>query len=325
MRFVQLSRFGGAEVLEILEKDVPAPGPGQVLVRVRAAGVNFFEVLMRQDRYAVTPDLPLAMGVEVAGIVEAAGEEVAANGVGARVAVPLFALGATGGYADYVVAGEDDICALPDHLSFEDAAALQVQGLTALHMVRQSPPKAKSVLVTAAAGGVGSLLVQMVRSSGADLLIAAAGTDDKRQLAQSLGADVTVDYTQPQWSEEVREATGGRGVDIVYDLVGGSLTGSCLQALAGEGHLLFGALGRVDLDNSDLEEAFAQNQSIGGFALLPLISRQTLKRDLAWLFDEVADGRLRLLRGTTFALDKVANAHRALESRATVGKVVLVP
>ena len=156
MRFVQLSRFGDAEVLEVLEQATPVPGSGEVLVRVRAAGLNYFEVLMRQDRYAVTPDLPLAMGVEVAGIVEAAGEDVPAKIVGTRVAVPLFALGATGGYADYVVAGAGDICALPYNLSFEDAAALQVQGLTALHIVRRSSPKAKSVLITAAAGGVGS-------------------------------------------------------------------------------------------------------------------------------------------------------------------------
>lgn len=324
MRFVQLGRFGGPEVLEIVETKKPALHPGEVLVRVRAAGVNFFEVLMRQDRYAITPDLPLEMGVEVAGVVESAGETVPEEIVGKRVAVPLFATGATGGYSDYVVARKDDIYPLPNNLSFEDAAALQVQGLTALHMARQGSPEARSILVTAAAGGVGSLLVQLARSSGASMIIAAAGTDEKRELARSLGAGAAVDYSRPGWIEEVREITGG-GVDLAYDLVGGGHAKSCLQALAPGGELVFGALGRVDFDPSELEELFAQNQSIRGFALLPLLTDEGLKKDLAWLFDQAASGRLRVLNGGRYPLDEVADAHRALESRSTVGKVVLVP
>jgi NADPH:quinone reductase len=325
MRVVQLSRFGGPEVLEVLETPTPDLKPAEVLIRVRAAGINFFEVLMRQDRYATTPDLPLSMGVEVAGLVEAVGSNVPTEIVGRRVAVPLFAIGQAGGYADYVVAGERDIFTLPDTLSFEDAAALQVQGLTALHMVRQSAPKAKTILVTAAAGGVGSLLVQIARSSGTSLLIAAAGTDEKRQLALSLGADVAVDYSNRCWSEDVRALTGGRGVDIVYDLVGGALTKACLEALAPGGELIFGALGRVDLDRADLEDLFARNQSIRGFALLPLVTAAGMKTDLAWLFDQAAEGRLTVLHGGRYPLDQVADAHRAVESRATAGKVVLIP
>lgn len=324
MRIVQLSRFGGPEVLEIVETKKPALHPGVVLVRVRAAGVNFFEVLMRQDRYAITPDLPMSMGVEAAGVVESVGEAVPQEIVGKRVAVPLFAAGADGGYSDYVVARQDDIYLLPDRLSFDDAAALQVQGLTALHMVRQGSPEAKSILVTAAAGGVGSLLVQLARSSSESLIIAAAGTDEKRQLARSLGADAAVDYSRPGWSEEVREIAGG-GVDLAYDLVGGAHTKPCLQSLAPGGELVFGALGRVDLEPSTLEELFAQNQSIRGFALLPLLTGEGLKKDLAWLFDQAASGRLRVLNGGRYPLDEVADAHRALESRSTVGKVVVVP
>ena len=325
MRFVQLSRFGSPDVLEIIETSTPVPGPTEVLVHVRAAGVNYFEVLMREDRYAVTPDLPLSMGVEVAGIVEAAGDTVPKSMVGTRVAVPLFGVGATRGYSDYVVADRSDLCFLPDPLSFEDATALQVQGLTALHMVRQSSMNGKSILVTAAAGGVGSLLVQLARDSGARLVIAAAGREEKRELARSLGADAAVDYTRPDWDEQVRKATAGRGVDIACDLVGGELTRSCIQALAPEGELIFGALGRVGLERSDLEKLFAQNQSMRGFALLPLLTRESLQRDLAWLFDQVANGKLKVLQGSSYPLDRVADAHRSLESRATIGKVVLVP
>ena len=255
----------------------------------------------------------------------AVGNDVPAAIVGRRVAVPLFAIGRAGGYADHVVAGEGDIFSLPDALSFEDAAALQVQGLTALHMVRQSAPSGRTILVTAAAGGVGSLLVQLARDSGASRIIVAAGADEKRRLALSLGTDVAVDYSRPGWGEIVREATGGRGVDIAYDLVGGALTKDCLGALAPGGELIFGALGRVSLGSADLEEIFARNQSIRGFALLPLLSAEGLKTDLAWLFDKAATGRLTVLQGGRYALDRVADAHRAVESRATIGKVVLAP
>jgi NADPH2:quinone reductase len=307
MRAVQLSRFGGPDVLEISESPTPTPQPGEVLVRVQAAGINFFEVLMRQDRYAVTPDLPMALGVEAAGVVEALGD------------------GRSGGYADYVIADAASVVAVPDGLSFEDATALMVQGLTALHLIRQSPPKDKAVLVNAAAGGVGSLLVQLARNSGARLVIAAAGSDEKRELALSLGADIAVDYGSPDWSGRVREATGGRGADIVYEFIGGTFTKACLEVLAPGGELVFGALGRFGLDQSDMEELFARNQSLKGFALLPLLTTDNLKLDLIWLFGQAANGRLRVLQGRRYPLEQVADAHQALESRATVGKIVLVP
>lgn len=325
MKVVQISRFGGPEVLEVVESATPALKSAEVLIRVRAAGINFFEVLMRQDRYAIRPALPLSPGVEVAGVVEGVGGGVRSTILGQRVAVPLFAIGQTGGYADYVVAEERDILALPDALSFEDAVALQVQGLTALHMVRRSPPKRKAVLITAGAGGVGSLLVQLARSNGASMVIAAAGSDQKRRLALSIGADVAIDYSRPSWSEDVLKITGGRGVDIIYDLVGGSLTKASLRALAPEGELAFAALGRADLDSADLEDLFAGNQNLRGFALLPLLNGSGVRADLAWLFDQAALGRLTILNGGRYPLDRVADAHRVVESRATSGKVVLIP
>lgn len=325
MRVVQLTRFGGPEMLEVLETATPVPQQGEVLVQVRAAGVNYFEVLLREDRYAMTPDLPLAMGVEVAGIVEAVGKDVPADIVGTRVAVPLFGIGGDGGYADYVIADADDVCPLPPSLSFEDAAALQVQGLTALHLVRQGPPRSKKVLITAAAGGVGSLLVQLARSNGAELVIAAASTHEKRRLALSLGAHVAIDYTRSDWGENVLEVTGGRGADIAYDLVGGRTTKECLRSLAPGGELMFSALGRADLQQPELEAMFGLNQAIRGFALLPLVTREGLKKDLAWLFDQAAEAKLRVVQGGQFPLASVADAHRALESRTSVGKIVLTP
>lgn len=325
MKAVQLNRFGGPEVLEIVETPTPAPQPGEVLVCVQAAGINFFEILMRQDRYAVTPELPMMLGVEAAGVIDALGDGVASPAVGSRVAVPLFAIGRSGGYAEYVVADAASVVPLPDDLSFEYATALMVQGLTALHLVRQSPPNAKAVLVNAAAGGVGSLLVQLARDSGARLVIAAAGSDEKRELALALGADIAVDYSSPDWVERVREATGGRGAEIIYEFIGGSFTKACLDALAPSGELVFGALGRFRLDQAAMDGLFAQNQSVKGFALLPLLTPDTLKTDLGWLFDEAANGRLKVIQGGRYLLDRAADAHRAVERRETVGKVVLIP
>jgi NADPH:quinone reductase len=214
---------------------------------------------------------------------------------------------------------------LPDDLSFEDATALMVQGLTALHLVRQSPPNAKAVLVNAAAGGVGSLLVQLARASGARLVIAAAGSDEKRQLALALGADIAVDYSSPDWVEHVRKTTGGRGADIIYEFIGGTFTKACLDALAPGGELVFGALGRFSLDQATIEGLFARNQALKGFALLPLLTPDTLKADLGWLFAEAVSGRLKVVQGGRYLLDQAADAHRAVERRETAGKVVLIP
>jgi NADPH:quinone reductase len=325
MKAVQLSRFGGPEVLEIVETPTPSLRSGEVLVRVHAAGINFFEVLMRQDRYAVTPELPMTLGVEAAGVIETLGDGVASPAIGTRVAAPLFAMGRSGGYAEYVVADAASVVPLPDELPFEDATALMVQGLTALHLVRRSPPNAKAVLVNAAAGGVGSLLVQLARDRGARLVIAAAGSDEKRELALALGADVAVDYSSPDWVERVREATGGRGPDIIYEFIGGTFTKACVDALAPGGELVFGALGRFSLDQAAMEDLFARNQSVKGFALLPLLTPDTLKADLGRLFAEAANGRLKVIQGGRYLLDRAADAHRAVERRETVGKVVLFP
>src|SRR5262245_15456715 len=180
MRSIQMSRFGGPEVFEVIETRKPEPGPGQVLVRVRAAGVNFADTLMRENRYALTPELPAVLGHEDVGVIEALGKGVSGLAVGARVAAPLFAAGTFfGGYAEYVLIDAGFLTPLPDALSFEDATALMVQGLTALYLTRQIPPQGKTVFVSAAAGGVGTLLVQLAKRAGAKTVIAAGSTAQK--------------------------------------------------------------------------------------------------------------------------------------------------
>lgn len=325
MRAIQFSRFGGPEVLEIVEVPTPVAGPGEVLVRMQAAGVNFFETLMRANCYVVTPELPMVPGVEIAGIVEAVGEDVSPSILGLRVAVPMFAIGRpAGGYADFIAVDANSIVPLPDELSYESATALMVQGLTALYLSRHVY-KGQSVLITAAAGGVGSLLVQLTKRGGAGKVIAAAGSEEKLNVVQSFGVDASVNYGAPDWATVVREATEGEGVDIIYDFIGGAMTRSCIDSLAPGGAIVFSALGRMELQPADLERIFAANQAVEGFSLLPLLTPEKLKTDLLYLFKLAIAGKIKVILGGAFPLDKVDEAHRLLDERRSTGKIVLIP
>jgi len=329
MRQVQFDRFGGPEVLDIVEKPTPIPGSDQILVRVQAIGVNFAETLMRENRYAVTPHLPAVPGTEVAGVVERLGDKVAGLTVGTRVAVPLFATGAvTGGYSDHVVVNAALAVPLPEGISFETATALMIQGLTALYLVRQVPPKDKVVLVNAAAGGVGSLLIQLAKRAGARAVIAAASSKAKLDLARTLGADHGIDYTKPGWDEAVRAVSGGSGPDIIYESVGGDVTKTCLSLLAAGGEIvIYGALNiqSFNLGIPELVSLIFKNQSLTGFALSRLLTSDGLTSGLSNLFDLAASGFLKVQIGHTFALKDASLAHQAMEARATTGKVVLIP
>jgi NADPH2:quinone reductase len=324
MKAVLLRRFGGPDVLEIVEVPKPSLGPGQVLVRVMAAGVNYFETLMREDRYGFSPTLPIVPGVEVAGVVEETNGNTGIS-VGSRVAVPLFANGATGGYAQFVAIDSRWAHLIPDTVSFEAAAALMVQGLTALHAVRRANPAGKTILVLAAAGGVGSLIVQLARQRGARKIIAAAGSERKLGVARDLGADAGVVYSGAGWGAAVEASADGGRVDLVYDFVGGGFSSDYLPALAPQGKVLFGALGRADIDHRALNVMIGENQSMKGIALIPLLTPENLKTDLSKLFGLAAAGELKLTIGGRYALDEIAEAHRAMDARATIGKVILLP
>jgi NADPH2:quinone reductase len=327
MKAIQLNRFGDAASLEVIESPKPTPGPGQVLIHVRAAGVNFADTLMRENRYALTPVLPAILGHEVAGVIESTGDDVAGLAVGTRVAAPLFAAGVWfGGYAEYVVIDSNVVVPLPDALSFDEAAALMVQGLTALYLTKQAPPRGKSVLVNAAAGGVGTLLVQLARRAGARTVVAAASTDHKLDIARGLGADAVVNYTHEDWVEQVRAVTGGAGADIIYESAGGEVTTAGLEALAPLGEIvIYGALNiqSFALGVPELLRLIFGNQSVTGFALAPLLTAEGLRSGLTELFELAVNGRLQVRIGGRFALDRVADAHRALEGRRTTGKIVL--
>jgi NADPH:quinone reductase len=329
MRQIEFATFGAPEVLSVVERKTPTPGPGEILVSVKAIGVNFADTLMRQNRYAVTPDLPAVPGTEVAGVVESIGHGVVSPTAGTRVAVPLFATGAvTGGYSDSVVVNASLAVPLPDELSFRAATALMIQGLTALYLTRTFPPKDRTVLVNAAAGGVGSLLIQLARRAGARAVIAAASTSEKLSLARSLGADFTIDYTKPGWGDEVRASSGGSGPDVIFESAGGDATRECLKMLASGGEIVvYGALNiqSFDLGVPELINLIFKNQSLTGFALPTLLTPDGLARGSSELFDLAVKGALKVQIGPTFSLRDAALAHRAMEARKTTGKVVLIP
>ncbi|OCP16227.1 quinone oxidoreductase family protein [Ensifer sp. LC163] len=326
MKAIQYRSFGGPEVLRLVDMPTPVPKRGEALVRVEAAGLNFFEVLMRQDRYAVTPDLPMVPGVEVAGVVEALGEGTQTVAIGARVAVPMFAFArGVGGCAEYVAIDAGALVPIPDDVSFEVATALMIQGLTALHLVRQSDPRGKTVLVSAAVGGVGSLLIQLAKEAGAKTVIALAGGSEKVAFARTLGADLAIDYRAADWQAALGVRPAGGPVETIYDMVGGSFTKSALGVLAPGGDLVFGAMGRFELEAADIEQVLSANQSLRGFALLPLLAPSALKADLGDLFRRVENGKLKVHVGGRFPLGQAAEGHRAMETRSTIGKIVLVP
>lgn len=325
MKSVQINEFGEPDVLTVVEATRPEiREDDEILVHVRASGVNFFEVLMRRDQYAVTPSLPATFGVEIAGTVEAAGRNTGVT-VGSRVAVPLFAIGRDGGYAEYVVVKGAAAVPIPEAVSFEAAVALQVQGLTALHAVRQTSPNGKSVLITAAGGGVGTLLIQLAKQAGAKRIVALAGSDEKLRTAVSLGADLAFNYRSDGWSARCRAAAGDAGFDIVYDFVGGSQTSSFVEMLTQTGVLLFGALGRFALDIPSMNKLLADGQTVKGFALLPLLQAGAVRHDLTELFQLTAAGRLTPVIGGRFPLQNAADAHRHVETRQSTGKIMLVP
>jgi NADPH2:quinone reductase len=317
MRAVVLKQFGTVDVLRLEDIATPSPAAGEVLVQVRAAGVNYFDSLVRQGRYPFRPALPTVLGAEVAGIVSDVGADVTRDWIGRRVAVPLFATGKSGGYCEFVCVPQRSLVPLPEHIGFDEAVALLVQGLTALHATQRSPLAGKHVIVPAAAGGVGHLIIQLARLAGASRITAVASHPKKRELSRALGADAALSHDEL--------SSSALDADVVFDFVGGPLTEQLLAQLRPEGELVFGALGRFELGAAQLDAVWGRNQRLTGFALLPLLTEENMRQALARLFALCADRNLKVHIGGSFRLDQVAAAHHALDSRSTMGKLVLQP
>jgi NADPH:quinone reductase len=327
MKAIQMTRMGAPDVLQLVDIETPVAGHGQVLIKVAAAGINFAETQMRQGLYPV--QLPLIMGSEAAGTIAALGPGVSGLAPGARVAAAFLQ---SGGYAEYALADAADVILLPEQLDFPQATALFVQGLTAYLLAHEvAPPgSGETVLVHAAAGGVGSLLVQLAKLRGAGKVIATASSASKLDLALRLGADVAINYTDVNWAEQVRATTGERGVDIIYEATSGAIGEQSFGLLGPRGRMvLYGLfnLQSTQFTTAQVGQLIGQNQSILGFSISSLRATQPerLQAPLRELFALAAEGALQVAIGGVFPLSEAAAAHRALEQRATTGKLVLVP
>jgi NADPH2:quinone reductase len=315
VRAVQIMEFGGPEVLRLTELPDPQPGPGQTLIDVSRAGINYADTHHVENSYLTPAKLPLVPGAEVAG----------RTADGRRV----VALVGQGGYAERALAPEGLAFDIPDGTTDGQALALVSQGLTAWHLLRTSTRMAEgeSVVVHAAAGGVGSLAVQLAKRWGAGRVIAIASTEDKRRLALDLGADVALDGSPDGLKDRLREANGGRGVDIVLEMVGGPVFDASIAALGRCGRIAcYGMASRTPPTPVDPARLMARSQSVVGFWLVDFLRRPgMLAGPLAELFELTAADELRPVVGGQYGLSEAATAHRALRSRSTVGKLLLDP
>lgn len=320
MKCIQVKVLGGPENMELVEVPTPTPGPKQALVRIAASGVNFINVYFRTGLYKA--DFPVALGNEGAGTVEAVGPDVTEVAPGDRVAYAM----ARGSYAEYAVVPAWQLVKIPSHVDFTLAAAAMLQGMTAHYLTHSTYPlkSADTCLVHAAAGGTGGLIVQMAKMLGARVL-GTVSTDEKARIAREHGADETILYTQQDFEAETRRLTGGRCVDVVYDSVGRTTFDKSLGSLRLRGTMaLFGqSSGAVPpFDPTIL------NTKGSLFLSRPSLAHHVLTREeLLWRAGDVLKwidtGKLKLRIDSTYPLANAAAAHRALEGRHTMGKLLL--
>ncbi|MFD3736011.1 zinc-binding dehydrogenase [Streptomyces sp. NPDC058632] len=322
MRAVVLHEFGPAENLRYETVPDPVPGPGEVRVSVRAAGVHQIETAMREglEIGPPLPGLPAILGGEVAGVVESVGPDVDEAWTGTKV---VTAHGRPGGYAELAVAGVSSLHRIPAGLGYEAAATMVVTGTTTIGLLDIAElTSGDVVLVTSAAGGIGRLVVQFAHRLGATV-IGAAGGPAKTAAVRELGADIAVDYNLPDWAGTVRDALGGRGVTAVLDGVEGDKGRAAFGLLAEGGrYITIGAASREEFrpDEAELKERGVHFTD----ALALLLEGQDAPADEARALTAAAEGSL-VPAFQTFPLSQAAAAHAALRTRATTGKVVLVP
>jgi NADPH:quinone reductase len=314
------------EPKELSARDVPAPVPraGEVVLEVEAAGCNFFDVLLVQGKYQMKPPFPFVPGAEVAGTVRELGADVRGFAVGERV----FAGLALGAFAERVAVPASALHRMPEAMSFPEAAAFPIVYPTsyAALVYRANLRAGETLLVHAAAGGVGIAAVQIGKALGARV-IATAGGNDKLEVAKRAGADVAIDYTRGDWVEAVKRATDGRGADVVYDPVGGEIFDGSLRCIAWNGRLLVigfasGVIPEVKANRILLKNISVVGLHWGAYAQHEPERIPEVFAGLAKLYEE---GRVRPLIFGTYGLDEVPQALEALAGRATYGKVIIAP
>jgi NADPH2:quinone reductase len=323
MKAIRIHQTGGPEVLRVENLETPSPGAGEVLIRVAAAGINFADLAQRNGAYMTPTHVPTTLGMEVAGVVSALGAGTSGPVVGTRVAALV-----AGGYAEFAIASAGAVIPIPDDLDFVRAAGFPLQGLTAYQLLRESGrlQQGERVLVHAAAGGVGTLAVQLAKLMGAGTVIGTASTAEKLALARELGADVTVNYTEDSWVAQVLTATDRAGVHIALEMVGGRVGEQTLECLSPfDGRMIVYGAASGKLAPISGGALMGRNLTVTGYWLAPWMSRpEAVARAVADLMTYVREGKLRIVVGHTYPLAEAAEAHRAMAARETTGKVVLL-
>ncbi|HWM86128.1 MAG TPA: medium chain dehydrogenase/reductase family protein [Kofleriaceae bacterium] len=340
MRQVWISRRGGPEVLEVREAPDPAPGPGEVLIKVAAAGVNFADVMARMGLYPDAPPLPCVVGYEVSGTVEDLGAGAAQDGL--RRGDRVLALARFGGYSDMLAVPRNQVAPVPDGLSFEQAAAIPVNYLTAWLMLIHlgNLHRGERVLIHAAAGGVGQAAVQIARWRGAEII--GTASQSKHARLRDAGVQHCIDYTRQDFAAEVQRLTRGHGVDIVLDAVGGGSFRKSYRSLAPLGRLfMFGAASLAPGQRRSIWSALRVLASMPRFRAIPLMNENRgvfginlghlwgqvdlLRTMLLEVLDLTANKTLGPVIDSTYPFSRAADAHARLQSRQSFGKVLLTP
>lgn len=324
MKAVQFKEYGKPEVLQVVDVPKPVLRPRGVLVQVKAAGVNFADTARRYGQYLAETPLPYIPGAEVAGVISEVSPEVTQFKVGDRV----VALIEEGGYAEFIALHEAQLVRIPDSVDFNEAVSILVQGLSAYHIIKTSGQlvPGETVLVHAAAGGVGTLAVQLAKLMGAGKVIATASNAEKLELARSLGADVTINYTEENWHKQVFAHTDGKGVDVLLEMVGGDIFKNSLKCMAINGRLVIYGRAGGKVTQFDPAILMQRNVSVTGFWLMNTLKNRVLYKDsLAELLTYIGEGKLKLIVGEALPLEDAKKAHELMEGRKTIGKLVLNP
>ncbi|MEE9609410.1 MAG: NADPH:quinone oxidoreductase family protein [Myxococcota bacterium] len=324
MRAVVVKRWMEPGELEVSEIPEPAVAPGTLVVEVRAAGCNFFDILMVQGNYQVKPPFPFVPGAEVAGVVREVGEGVSGFAPGDRV----FATAGLGGFAEYAVVPARGAYRMPDGMSFEEGSALPIIYPTSYAglVFRADLKPGENLLVHAAAGGVGVAAVQIGVALGARV-IATAGGREKLEIARRNGASETIDYREEDFVARVKELTGGKGADVIYDPVGGDVFDKSLKCIAWNGRLLVIGFASGRIPEVKVNRILLKNIAIVGLHWGAHVAHQPERIDqtLEALLGLYADGAIKPVIFKSYSLDEVAVALEALASRKTYGKVVVAP
>ncbi len=322
MKAIQIQKFGGPEVLTLADLDIPKPKPGEAVVQIKAAGVNYIDVYFREGRYPVTP--PFVNGQEAAGVVTEVGSEVRGMKTGDRVAYT----GVIGGYAEYAAVPANRLVKIPEKLDFRQAAAAMLQGMTAHYLCHTTYPLKRGdiALVHSAAGGVGLLLVQMAKNLGARV-IGTVSTEEKAALAREAGASDTILYTQQDFEAETKRLTDGKGVHVIYDGVGKDTFEKGLNSLRPRGCLVYYGASSGPVPLFDLNKLGPKGSLYVTRPTLVhhIASREDLEQRSSDVFATIVSGDLKLRIEHSYPLAQAAQAHRDLEGRKTTGKLVLIP